>query len=493
MNLNRLFPSATRAPAGALTACLLTACSVFTPAPQPEAAPPLQWQAPLPHGGRISDLTQWWQSLGDPTLVELIDAAQRVSSSISSARSRVSQARATLTGAQAASLPTLDAALSAQRGVSSSSVTPGTALQSSLSASWEIDLFGGNRQNAAAADNRLLGAQAQWHEARVSVAAEVANQYFSWHSCQRILEVVRSDAASRRETARLNDLTAQAGFTAPANAALARASAAEGNARVTQQQTQCDSTVKALVALTGLDETALRTKLQPRPDAAAQDAMVAVSSVPAAVLSQRPDVYSADRDVAAASADLGAAQADRYPRLTLGGSVGTLNFTNSAGTVDLTTWSIGPLNLSIPLLDGGRRVANVESAKARYEDAVVQYRAKVRQAVREVEDALLTLASTDARKSDAIAASAGYGTSFDATQARYRAGSASLQELEESRRTALAAQTSLHQLELERTTAWITLYRALGGGWDTKASPPDTMSGSATDSTGSTASSRTQP
>jgi NodT family efflux transporter outer membrane factor (OMF) lipoprotein len=486
MNLNR---PVSRTLAFTLTGCMLAACSVIAPAPQPEAAPPLQWQAPLPHGGRISDLTQWWQSLGDPALVELIDAAQRVSSSISSARARVSQARATLTGALAANLPSLDAALSAQRGVSSSSVTPGTALQSSLSASWEIDLFGANRQSAAAADNRLLGAQAQWHEARVSVAAEVANEYFSWHACQRILEVVRSDAASRRETARLNDLTAQAGFTAPANAALARASAAESSARVTQQQTQCDSTAKALVALTGLDEAALRNKLKPHQDAAAQDAMVAVSSVPAAVLSQRPDVYSAERDVAAASADLGSAQANRYPRLTLGGSVGTLNFSNSSGTVDLTTWSIGPLNLSIPILDGGRRAANIESAKALYEDAVVQYRAKVRQAVKEVEDALLALSSTDARKSDAIAASTGYATSFGATQARYLAGLASLQELEESRRTALAAQTSLHELELERTTAWITLYRALGGGWDANASPPD----SATGSTSTNASSRAQP
>jgi outer membrane protein TolC len=166
----------------------------------------------------------------------------------------------------------------------------------------------------------------------------------------------------------------------------------------------------------------------------------------------------------------------------LGGSVGTLNFTNSAGTVDLTTWSIGPVNLSVPLLDGGRRVSNVESAKARYADAVVQYRSKVRQAVREVEDALVSLSSTDSRKGDAIAASAGYATSFDAIQARYRAGSANLQDLEEARRTALASQITLHQLELERTTAWITLYRALGGGWAENSA----LSGAPTDPTAST-------
>ena len=470
--LRKLSPVLTTAPPAAtlcVLAALLSGCASPPGGTAPTVAVPPQWQAPLPHGGSVSDLTQWWHSLGDPLLVDLIAAAQDVSPSIASARARLVQARATQTGAQAANRPTLDASLSAQRGVSSSSVTVGTALQSSLAASWEVDIFGGNRQSALAASARLEGAQAQWHEARVSVAAEVASQYFNWQSCQRILAVVRADAASRAESARLNDLTSKAGFTAPATAALARASAAEGNARVTQQQTQCDSTLKALVALTASPEAALRQKLPQAPADAAQRAMISVASVPAAVLAQRPDVYSAERDVAAASADVGAAEADRYPRLMLSGAVGTLNFSNAAGSIDLNTWSIGPITLSVPLTDGGRRAANVEAAKARYDEAAALYRAKTRQAVREVEDALLSLASTESRKADARDASTGYATSFEATQARYRVGSASLPELEDARRTALAAQTALHQLELERTTAWISLYRALGGGWSAAA------------------------
>jgi len=451
-----------------VAATVLAGCATPSPGNPPTAAVPAQWQAPLPHGASVTDLTQWWQSLGDPVLVELIAAAQTVSPSIASARTRIVQARATLTGAQAANRPTLDASVSAQRGVNSSSVTAATALQSSLSASWEIDLFGANRQGAAAADAKLDGAQAQWHEARVSVAAEVANQYFQWHSCQKILEVVRADATSRKESARLNDLTAKAGFTSPANAALARASAAEGSARATQRQTQCDSTLKALVELTAVAEDVLRQKLERNP-ASGDRAMISVSHVPAAVLAQRPDLYSAERDVAAASADLGAAEADRYPRLMLNGSVGTLNFSNASGSFDLNTWSIGPVTLSLPLADGGKRVANIEAAKARYEEAAAQYRAKARQAVREVEDALLSLASTEVRKTDAAQASDGYGISFEATRARYRAGSASLPELEDARRSALGAQTALHEIDMERTAAWISLYRALGGGWTAPA------------------------
>jgi outer membrane protein, multidrug efflux system len=263
---------------------------------------------------------------------------------------------------------------------------------------------------------------------------------------------------------------------------LARASAAEGNARATQQQAQCDSTLKALVALTAIAEQDLKQKMAAAPADHAQAAMISVATLPASVLAQRPDVYAAERDVAAASFDVGSAQAQRYPRLMLNGSIGTLNYTNAAGTTDLSTWSIGPISVSLPILDGGRRVANVEAAQARYLESAAVYQGKVRQAVREVEDTLLTLASADARMMDATSAAEGYTASFNATQARYKAGSASLPELEDARRIALAAQNALLQLALERTTTWVSLYRVLGGGWNANAS-----------AMGATASAKTAP
>jgi NodT family efflux transporter outer membrane factor (OMF) lipoprotein len=445
-----------------------TGCA--TPPFAADAAPavttPPAWLSPLPHAGSSTDLAHWWQSLGDPLLVELIDAAERVSPTLASATARLAQSRAALAGADAANRPTLNASLSAQRGVNASSPVVGTALQSSLDASWEIDLFGANRNTANAASARLQGATAQWHEARVSVAADTANAYAGWRNCRKLLAVVQSDATSRGETARLSDLSVRAGFTAPAVAALARASAAGGHGRITQQASQCDSNLKALVALTAMAEPALRQRLEATPESSRELAMPAVSSVPAQVLAQRPDLYAAERELAAASADLGAAQAQRYPRLMLNGSVGALNYSSQGTTTDLSTWSIGPVTLSLPILDGGRRVANVQAALARYTEAAALYRAKARQAVREVEDALLQLASTAAQQEDAAVAAQGYGESFNATQARYQAGAASLPELEDARRTALAAQTTLLQLELQRSQAWVALYRALGGGWN---------------------------
>lgn len=443
---------------------LLAACATPPQAPTFESLAPQQWHAPLPHGGNVAGLSQWWQQQGDPVLAQLIEATQAASPTIASAQARIGEARAVRVASGAALLPTLDAAASVARSSAQPPQPMGTTAQAGFQSAWEIDLFGAGRAARDAAQSRLDGAAAGWHEARVSVAAEAANLYYSQRACDGLLAIALSDATSRGETARLADLSRQAGFTAPAVAALARASAAEANARATQQRAQCETGIKALVALTALPEPELRQKLS--ASAAATETGIAIDSLPAQLLSQRPDVFAAEREVAAASAEIGGAQAQRFPRLSLSGSIGRANFRTGGTDVELSTWSIGPLALSLPMFDGGRRAANVEAAEARYEAAVVAYRARVRQAVREVEEALITLNSTAARGEDARIAVDGYRASFNATEARYKGGLASLVELEEARRNRLASENALVALERERRSAWVALYRAAGGGWN---------------------------
>jgi NodT family efflux transporter outer membrane factor (OMF) lipoprotein len=453
---------------------LLAACAVTAPPPKVAAPTPAAWQAATPHQASLTDLNAWWQQQGDPVLAQLIAAAQQASPTLSAARSRIFQARAQSTAAGAALLPNLDGSASISRASEQSSLPQGTLSQAGLQASWEIDLFGARRAGRRAAEERLAGAGAQWHEARVSVAAETANQYIALRSCNALLAVALQDAASRKDTARLTDLTTQAGFQSPANAALARASAAEGSSRVTQQEAQCDVAVKALVALTAIDEPDLRQRLAAIAPAAAGPNLnpIEIDAIPARVLAQRPDVFNAERAVAAASADVGSAQADRYPRLTLQGNVGVGNFRSGGTNTSLDTWTIGPLGVTVPIFDGGRRSANVDAAHAAYDDAVVGYRAVARQAVREVEEALVNLHSTARRGDDARTALEGYRYAFRATEDLYKNGLASLLQLEDARRTRLNAENALVTLERERNAAWIALYRAAGGGWTSTAPLP---------------------
>lgn len=452
-----------------LSVAALAAGCAMPPAPLAQQPLPAQWHAPLPHNGSLGDLSRWWEQQGDPLLARLIAAAQEASPTVAAARSRIVQAESVRTATGGALLPSLDATGSIGRNSAQPPQPLGTTSQAALQTAWEIDVFGARRAARDAAAARLEGAQAGWHDARVSVAAEVANQYFGLRACRRQLAIAESDATSRNEIARLSELSAGAGFQAPATAALARATAAEGNARLVQQRGQCEIELKSLVALTAIPEPELRARFDGSSPAPESAQAIAIDRLPAAVLAQRPDLFGAGREVAAAAFEVAGAQAQRYPRLTLAGSVGIANFRGGGLNADLETWSVGPLALNLPLFDGGRRAAEVEAARARYEEAAANFRARARQAVREVEEALVNLQSTASRSADVATAAEGYRRSFNAAESRYRNGLASLIELEETRRTLLAAETAVVTLERERRAAWIALYRAAGGGWNAPA------------------------
>ena len=450
---------------------VFSACSslpTVAPPPAPTAAAdsPAQWNAPLPHRGELTALSTWWQQFDDPVLVQLIDAAQVASPTIASAAARIEQSRATRVASGAALLPSLDASANALRGKQDFVSGLGNSASVGLQAAWEIDLFGGRRAARDAAQARLIGAQAGWHDARVSVAAEVAITYTSLRACEAQVVQQQLDSHSRNETARLTGLSTQAGFESPANAALARASAAQGNSLLTQRRAQCDGLVKGLVALAGIDEPALRTQLAAGAARLPQPASIAITSVPAQLLAQRPDVSIAEHELVAASAEVAQAQAARLPRIALNGSIGAARFESSAfGNQSGTLWTIGPITVSLPLFDAGTRRANVVAAQARVDEAGALYRGRLRNAVREVEEALIALQSTADRSTDAQVATEGFAASFRATEARFKGGLASLYELEDARRSALQAEIALTDLKRERASAWITLYRALGGGW----------------------------
>ena len=165
--------------------------------------------------------------------------------------------------------------------------------------------------------------------------------------------------------------------------------------------------VKGLVALSGVDEPALRGQLTAGQARLPQPAQIVMASVPAQVLAQRPDLLNAERDLIAASANVSQAQALRYPRIGLAGSVSAARFELGAFSQSGTLWSIGPVSVSLPLFDGGARRANVAAAQARYDEAGALYRAKLRTAVREVEEALVALQSTADRNTDAQVAKIG--------------------------------------------------------------------------------------
>ena len=453
--------------AAAVLMAMVTVGCASAPARLPPAPTVIAsaWQAPLPHGGSASALGGWWSQFNDPALPALILAAQQASPTLASAQARIERARAARVAAGAGLLPQADAMAS----VSSGRSLPGQATVSSASlgvqAGWELDLFGGLAAGRDAAQARLASAEAGWHDARVSVAAEVASTVLALRACEAQAAQSRLDSSSRDETARLTDLSARAGFTAPADAALVRAGAAQARSLWTGQRAQCDTLVKSLVEATDLPEPTLRQRLAVGTAQLPQPVPIAVSALPAALLSQRPDLAQAARAVEAAAGDRAQSRADERPRVSLSGTFAGAAVRVGGNTQQGTTWAFGPLVVSLPLFDGGARRAATAAAKASYDEAVAVYQGQVRRAVREVETALVALDASAQRQADVDSAARDFEASLVATQARQKSGLASLLDLEAARRSAVQAQSALIELQRERAAAWIALYRALGGGW----------------------------
>jgi multidrug efflux system outer membrane protein len=433
------------------------------------------WHAPLPHQGSTADLLNWWGRFEDPLLVEWIALAQKHSATLAAAKSQVLSARANRIAGTVALFPDVNLVASGTRSVTINQASPHTLFSGGAQASWEPGLWGQSFAAMDGLDARYQAAQAQWHDARTLVAAEMAQSYFAYRLCVRQLDISQTDLTSREQTNTLTAITEKAGFTAPAEAALVRARYAEAKNRVAQQEAGCEKLIKSLVVLTALEETEVRSALEhsreQHPLASSGDGktledLLTVPAVPANLIAQRPDVFAAQREVIATSALVGISRATMLPHLSINGTVSANRLLASGMETDFNAWSMGPVNLSMPLLNLPALTASTDAAKAAYEQAITTYQSSVRKAIRDVEQALIDLDNIAKRVEGALNAAEGYAVAFVSTDMRYREGLASLMELEEARRYQLSADNTLINLRAERISAWIALYRAMGGGWN---------------------------
>ncbi|MBH0238380.1 efflux transporter outer membrane subunit [Methylobrevis albus] len=445
---------------------LLPGCASFAELRSADVKVANVWHATLPHKGQTASLVSWWSSFGDPSLTSLIGHAQAENPSLEAAAADIERARATLASADAGSFPVLDGSGGVSRsgtgGERANRIAASTTTYGGLDASWELDLFGKSRQERAAARLRVDQQIANWHDARVSLAAEVADYYVQYRACRQIEAAYRGELASQRETIRATETATDSGLTSTADLALARASAAASSSTLTAQQAECDVLIKSLAELTGGDEPRVRALLGKGKGGIPAPKNLRLAAVPAEALRQRPDIGALELDVAAAIADVGAAKADLYPSLSLGGSV---SIDSSTLTGTSAPWSFGPA-LTVPLFDGGSRRASVKIAIADYDAAVAGYKSGVLSAIAEVETALVRIDSSRRRIGDAGVAARNYRSYFTSIDANWRAGGTSLLDREEARRSAQSSEITLIEIRRDAVRYWIALYKALGGGWD---------------------------
>lgn len=436
------------------------------PAPTADPRVPPAWQAAVPTSPEPSlPAADWWRTLDEAELGPLVAAARRASPDLASAAARIAEARANRVAAGAALLPGADLSAAAAYGRNDLTLPRGSSLTATLQASWELDLFGGLRAGAQAADRRLASAEAEAATLRTAVAAETATSWVSLRACEALARDAEQEAGSRAETLRLLARSRDAGFESPASVALAEAQAAQAAGDAVAQRAQCERETKSLVALTALDEPGLRRQLAPGTARLPVPRGVQVPAVPGEALAARPDLQARAQAVEAALAEIDVYRADERPRIVLSGSVTPTQLRAQGVTYSGVLWQVGPLQVSMPLFDGGRRRAATEAARARYDEAAAAYAAQLRQAVRDVEDALVRLEAAGRRHTEAARARDGYARSQAALAAREQAGLANRLEVEDARRGLLASQRLQVATAQEQVSAWIALVRALGGTW----------------------------
>jgi outer membrane protein, multidrug efflux system len=412
-------------------------------------------------------LAQWWSQFNDPVLSRLVTEALDANTSVRGARAALQQARA-LRDLSAASLyPALGSSASAQR-AKSGGQRAGNSFEVGLDASWELDVFGANRDalDSSAAD--AAASAASLGDTQVSIAAEVALNYIVLRNAQARLQIATSNLASQWQTLQITQWRLQAGLTTELEAEQARALVSQTHAQLSVLQIPIDQSRHALAVLTGQPPAALTAVLTAVAPVPQPDSILAIS-IPADTLRQRPDVRAAEFRVASAAALVAQADALRKPDFRLTGSIGlnalTLGGLSGGGAV-FTTLLAG---VSWPLFDAGAGRARVRVQQAALAQSQSGYAAAVLTALRDVEDALTALRNDQGRSDSLQQAAESAANAALLARQRYSSGLVDFQTVLETQRSQLSTQDSFAIARADVSTDHVRLYKALGGGWQAGA------------------------
>lgn len=448
----------------ALTACAFTDTRSVTP------EIPAAWKhaAAFPTASAQHDLSRWWKHFDDPTLNRVISDGLASGPDIASAAARIREARARRNEEAASLLPFVGGAAASNsnwlktRGLSEAS---GTSYSADLNASWEIDWFGKNRSRIEAASAQIDAAAENFHSVQASLAAEIATAYTNLRANETRMTVLRNIVKSREQTAQLATWRQQAGETDSLESSQAISSLEQARAGIPALEQAISQGKNLLSLLCGRNPGSLDSMLNSGKSAIPHPARSLAIGIPADTIRQRPDVRLAGWQLVAAVADIRSAEAERLPSLNLTGNLGVTAL--SAGKIfnPQTTGAGLIAGISGPIFDAGRIRSNLEALGEVREQAVQTYRSAVLTGLSEVEDALIACRRSAERLETLEKATRLARESDQLARQRYEAGEIDFLAVLDSQRTLLALEDSLISSRTDRTTAYIRLYQALGGGW----------------------------
>ena len=450
-------------------ALALAGCASVGPDYKAPATPSANVQGIDPARESAAQLqARWWQQFNDPVLDALIQRAAKGSLDLRIAQARLSESRALLGTAKSDQIPTVGTDLSYSHAIEqqpgfTTTRIPINTYQAGFDASWEVDIFGGVRRSVEAARADLGASEASLQDAQVSLFAEVARNYFELRGTQERLAIAQRNIANQADTLKLIQARAEIGTASEQDVASASAQLSAARAQLPVFDAQTKGYEYRLAVLLGERPGELDIDVSPTTFKPIATALPIGDAGDA--LSRRPDVRIAERQYAAATARIGVAKADFFPHLSLGGFVGFLaGRSNDFGGPASRAFSFGP-SITWNGLNVERVRSNLHASEARADAAEANYQRTVLSAIEDVDNAVVGYNAEHARIQQLIAQSEQSERAADLARIRYQEGATGYLELLDAERVQLAAEDDLAQSEAAIDTRAVSLYKALGGGW----------------------------
>jgi outer membrane protein, multidrug efflux system len=427
-------------------------------------------------GGATASEIAWWRSFDDATLNKMIAEAQRSAPDIAESEARLREARALEGIAVAARYPTVEATGAYARnhgsenvpvGVPPGGLGPGVSSnlwQAGFDASWEIDVFGAQRRTVESASAAYQAAQAERADVELSLLAEVARTYMELRGSQRRLAVARENLAIQQDSLQLTESLLGAGLTSNLDVWRARAQVADTQAAIPALQAEARASIYRLGALIGHAPEELVGELeQPGPIPASIPAVPV--GLPSDLLLRRPDIRSAERRLAAANARIGIARADLYPHFSLTGVAGLESLSaDSLLNGSSRYFSVGP-GIRWLIFDTDKVRFQISEEEARTDQARAAYERSVLEALRDVETSLVRCAQTLERRQKLGVEAEAERQAVDLATRLYRNGLTDYLSVLDAQRALQTAEDQLALQDRDSAVALVSLYKALGGGW----------------------------
>ncbi len=439
----------------------LSACTTLAPTPDPALNLVEAWDAPAPEAEEITAL--WWLNFNSAELNELIAEAERKNIDLRVAAESVIQAEQALRSAGASLFPSLNLGGSSGATKRDDGNTNRTSKSTnlSLSAGYEIDLWGRIAATVDSAEASLAATRFDYDAARLSITASVATTYFNALALRERLEIARSNLDIAEQIMRIVEARYQNGAASALDVSRQRTTLLGLRTAIPPLEAQERQTRTALAILLGRAPQGFTLQTETLD---LLNIPTVSAGLPSTLLTRRPDLASSEARLAAATANIHAARAALFPSIQLSASGGIasaalLSFSDPTKTIGLTA------SLAQVIFDGGRLRSQVRIAESRQRELLENYRKAVFTSLKEVEDALTNLARYAAQETLQHETLAEASRSLRLAELRYREGADELTTVLDAQRTLFSAKDSIAQMRFSRLSSAVELYKALGGGW----------------------------